>query len=137
MGCASKERAGFTLVELVVVMAIIGTLAAVVMLNVNQVLQKSQITRIQADLKMLETAAYHYQAVVTKTEAEIVEVLEQEVLVGEGYLPKIIHSPIEGYGYRLCMDKVAKTVSVRLENAQGEVYQQGGFVADNQDPRCR
>src|SRR5262245_63991409 len=56
-----NER-GFTLIELMIVVAIIGILAAIAIPLYSNVTQKSRIARVQADLRALASAVTMYQA---------------------------------------------------------------------------
>jgi prepilin-type N-terminal cleavage/methylation domain-containing protein len=55
-----KRRTGFTLVELVIVIAIIAILAAVILVSVNNYISKSKDTAVKADMSSLEMAATKY-----------------------------------------------------------------------------
>ena len=58
-----KKEQGFTLVEMMVVLVIIGLLATVVIINVMPAVDQAARTRVQADLSTLEEAIdiYHLQ----------------------------------------------------------------------------
>ncbi len=54
------KQLGFTLVELIVVIAIIAILSAVIAPNAYRAVEKAKITRVMADLKSIQTAALAY-----------------------------------------------------------------------------
>jgi general secretion pathway protein G len=58
----SHKEAGFTLIEMMVVIVIIGILTTVVVLNVLPDVDKAAITRARADIATLETALTSYKA---------------------------------------------------------------------------
>ena len=55
-----KRRAGFTLVEIMIVVAIIALLAAIAVPNFLRARKRSQATRILEDLRMLDAACDQY-----------------------------------------------------------------------------
>jgi prepilin-type N-terminal cleavage/methylation domain-containing protein len=57
-----KKQKGFTIIELVVVVAIIATLSAVVMTNVMKYIKSSKIARFKADAHQVQIAAIKYFA---------------------------------------------------------------------------
>jgi general secretion pathway protein G len=60
-GCGRSAEHGFTLVELMVVILIIGLLATVVIINVLPATDKAAETKAKADVSTLETAAEMYR----------------------------------------------------------------------------
>jgi len=56
----SKTRSGFTLVEIMIVVAIIALLAAIAVPNFLRARKRSQATRILEDLRMLDSAVDQY-----------------------------------------------------------------------------
>ena len=55
-----KNQKGFTIIELIVVIAIIAILAAIVLINVSQYVAKAKVAGIKSDLKQLSTSAGAY-----------------------------------------------------------------------------
>src|SRR5476651_2444531 len=56
----NKNRGGFTLVEIMIVVAIIALLAAIAVPNFLRARKRSQATRILEDLRMLDSAMDQY-----------------------------------------------------------------------------
>ncbi|MDB6152499.1 MAG: type pilus biosis protein [Chthoniobacteraceae bacterium] len=56
----NKKRAGFTLVEIMIVVAIIALLAAIAVPNFLRSRKRSQATRILEDLRMIDAAVDQY-----------------------------------------------------------------------------
>ncbi len=57
-----KRRPGFTLVELLVVIIVIGILSSMMMLTLGDVTDKAEATKIVADLRTVKTAALMFYA---------------------------------------------------------------------------
>lgn len=58
----TKERGGFTLLELLTVIAIISVLASIVIVAAPRVLEKAKVTRQEANFRSLQTALSTYMA---------------------------------------------------------------------------
>lgn len=63
----NKSRAGFTLVEIMIVVAIIALLAAIAVPNFLRARKRSQATRILEDLRLLDSACDQYAIETNKT----------------------------------------------------------------------
>ena len=124
-----KKSKGFTLVELVIVLAVLAILASVVTVNVSTVVSRGRITRIQADLKMLETAGNQFLYVQSVRTHWRGQELTQEQLLAGGYLSKTLQPPLAGYVYRLQVHDDG-LVQATMENDTG-VYHYGNFIADS------
>jgi prepilin-type N-terminal cleavage/methylation domain-containing protein len=64
-----KSRNGFTLVEIMIVVAIIALLAAIAVPNFLRARKRSQATRVLEDLRMLDAAVDQYAIETGKTSA--------------------------------------------------------------------
>ena len=83
-----QNNKGFTLVELIVVMAILAVLASLVAVNVSGVAARGRVTRIQTDLQMLESAGDQFLYTEAERELWIGQELPQEQLLKQGLLDK-------------------------------------------------
>lgn len=63
----NKSRGGFTLVEIMIVVAIIALLAAIAVPNFLRARKRSQATRILEDLRLLDSACDQYAIETNKT----------------------------------------------------------------------
>jgi len=63
----AKNRGGFTLVEIMIVVAIIALLAAIAVPNFLRARKRSQATRILEDLRMIDAACDQYAIEYNKT----------------------------------------------------------------------
>ena len=85
-----EREAGFTLVELMVVIVILGLLATVVLINVLPAADKASVTKAQADIATLEQAAemYRLNKMAYPTSAEGLD-----ALVSEGFVKRLPDDP--------------------------------------------
>jgi prepilin-type N-terminal cleavage/methylation domain-containing protein len=63
----NKSRGGFTLVEIMIVVAIIALLAAIAVPNFLRARKRSQATRVLEDLRMIDSAIDQYAIETNKT----------------------------------------------------------------------
>ena len=66
----NKNRGGFTLVEIMIVVAIIALLAAIAVPNFLRARKRSQATRILEDLRMVDSAIDQYAIETNKTSGD-------------------------------------------------------------------
>ena len=66
----NKNRGGFTLVEIMIVVAIIALLAAIAVPNFLRARKRSQATRILQDLRMVDSAIDQYALETNKTSGD-------------------------------------------------------------------
>ena len=71
---ASVRRAGFTLVEIMIVVAIIALLAAMVAPGFLRARKRSQATLVKNDLRMIDDAIAQYAIEASRSSGDIVEV---------------------------------------------------------------
>ncbi len=83
--------AGFTLVEILVVMAIIAGLAAVTLPAITQQLRKSDVNRVAQDLKNLATSVQSFQADVRSLPATL-EQMETPIKLADKDLFSVTYS---------------------------------------------
>lgn len=121
------RRKGFSLIELIVVLVIIGILATVVGVRVGDTLTDARQTRIEADLAMLLTATEQFAQRYPEERATT-----QSVLVEVGVLASEIESPVAGYAYKVAAGDGVATVALKKGD---EVYEQGEFFAERTSTR--
>ena len=116
------RRKGFSLIELIVVLVIIGILATVVGVRVGDTLTDARQTRIEADLATEQFAQRYPEERATT----------QSALVEAGVLASEIESPVAGYAYKVAAGDGVATVALKKGD---EVYEQGEFFAERTSTR--
>ena len=114
--------------ELIVVMAILAVLASLVTVNVSGVAARGRVTRIQTDLRMLESAGDQFLYTEAERELWTGQELPQEQLLRQGLLDKVLKPPLEGYTYVVRV-QADGWVQATMENGDG-IYSSGDFTAD-------
>ena len=84
-----KSKKGFTLVELIVVIAILGILAALVVPQVTGYIQKAQESTDQANAQMLYTAGQLYLTDLEVAGTKLPNSFNQTALTDNGYVQKM------------------------------------------------
>lgn len=90
-----KEEKGFTLVELMVVVVIIGILAAIAVPAFSQASENSKWKKAQADLRTLESAIMIYYAENSNYPSDI------KTLVDDKYLQREPEAPWQNAEYKI------------------------------------
>src|ERR1039457_5936556 len=72
----NKRRGGFTLVEIMIVVAIIALLAAIAVPGFLRARKRSQATRILNDLRMIDSAVDQYAIETNKSSGSVVAVAD-------------------------------------------------------------
>lgn len=92
---------GFSLIELMIVLAIIGILVAIAMPNYQDALTRSKVAKVQGDSKALETAIETYQSDHNSypfseeypAKSSCYQAYLEPGSVGKGYLPTVLTTP--------------------------------------------
>src|SRR6185369_6727739 len=80
----TKNRGGFTLVEIMIVVAIIALLAAIAVPNFLRARKRSQATRILEDLRMIDSAIDQYAIETNKTTGASVDWTDVQAYLKKG-----------------------------------------------------
>ena len=96
-----KKRKGFMLLELIIVVAIIGILAAVAIPNLVGMTDEAKVSKIQSDLSTIGTAMEVYHVKKGGTYPDNLSVLEGD----NGYLKKVPEPPTGAGTYTIVGDK--------------------------------
>lgn len=96
-----KKRKGFMLLELIIVVAIIGILAAVAIPNFVGMTDESKVAKIQSDLSTIGTAMEVYHVKKGGTYPDNLSVLEGD----NGYLKEVPKPPTGAGDYKVVGNK--------------------------------
>ena len=128
---SAQRRAGFTLVELMVVIVIIGLLATVVAINVLPSQDRAMVGKARADISTLE------QAVETYRLDNIVFPTDQQGLQALIAAPTDLAQPDRyrqgGYIRRLPEDPWGNPYQYRRQSAHGQQFDVWSFGADGKE----
>src|SRR5450755_1888216 len=83
----NKNRGGFTLVEIMIVVAIIAMLAAIAVPNFLRARKRSQATRIISDLRVIDAALCQYAIEFNKSTGDVVSWPAIQLYLKDGSIP--------------------------------------------------
>src|SRR6201997_4085203 len=95
----NKKRGGFTLVEIMIVVAIIALLAAIAVPGFLRARKRSQASRILNDLRMIDSAVDQYAIETSRTTGATVNVTDWTNYLKKGSLLYNTGSSLLGSGY--------------------------------------
>lgn len=123
-----RYERGFTLIEILVVVVIVGVLATLVVSNLTGTTEQANLAATQSDIQQIESAAMRYKLANKKWPEEIQE------LVGEPddvirYLDDVPVDKWTGNEYRL--ERRGNGVIVYCDGADGEPETEDDLTSDN------
>lgn len=123
-----SPQSGFTLIEIMVVVFIIGLLAALVVPRVVQNTDKARVAKAKSDIRAIEEAAGLYKLDVGSYPRHIGELVNPSAPRAdpEGYLPKI---PVDPWGNEYVYVSDGRRVVIKSYGADG-VEGGDGYDAD-------
>src|SRR5438309_1718614 len=109
----NKSRGAFTLVEIMIVVAIIALLAAIAVPNFLRARKRSQATRVLEDLRMLDSALDQYAVETNKTSTTAATFADLKNYIKTGTTLYNTGSDVFGttYGAAFTVDTVVKVSS--------------------------
>lgn len=119
-----KKRKGFMLLELIIVVAIIGILAAVAIPNLVGMTDEAKVAKIQSDLSTIGTAMEVYHVKKGGTYPDNLSVLEGD----NGYLKEVPKPPTGAGDYKVVGNKGKVTCTFN-----GVTYSSFGTSTGNAD----
>jgi general secretion pathway protein G len=125
-----KRSAGFTLIEIMVVVVIIGLLAAVILPNVFGNVEKAQINKAQSDIRAIETALTMFKLDNFRFPSTD---LGLQALVTKPADPSIRNWREDGYLPRLPKDPWGNPYQYVFPGNRGRGYDLYSFGADSQE----
>ncbi|MDO4281084.1 MAG: prepilin-type N-terminal cleavage/methylation domain-containing protein [Peptococcaceae bacterium] len=116
-----KKRAkGFTLLELIVVLLIVGIMGALISVKASPNITQAQTLRIDSDLEILLVACEQ-----ASMAGETIDT--QAALVRAGFLQEALESPVHGYEY--AVEAAPGEARAALKKGD-EVYEKGDYLAE-------
>lgn len=106
-----RDEKGFTLIEMMIVVAIIAILSAVAIPKFNESLALTNTTRVQADLQSLDTAIAMYRLQTGKYPNDLsdlddyIDVASVQAPTGDVYIDGVLTSNNDNENYTLSSDK--------------------------------